>query len=143
MPDDEDADENYQNTTMYVSKNGSTIAIRDNGDIISVCGNNEGEKDSSGGLLAFAVSKGGDRLDSFDGNHCFYRYCGFEPVTRIDFVEDFAPPNWVKGRDKPEPIIFYKYTGFKTDLVIPKDVYNTIPSSTEDNAYDDVHSCFE
>lgn len=37
----------------------------------------------------------------------------FEPVSWCQFDEQFAPPGWTKGRDKPEPIVFYKYTGMQ------------------------------
>lgn len=136
VPSDDEADENYQNTKLYVTRHGSTIAVRSNGDIISVCGNNSGVKENSGALLSYAVSKGGDRLDSFDGNYGFYRYCGFEPVSYVDFVEEFAPPSWVKGRDNPEPIIFFKYTGEKSEFLSPQEFYDKVPITAD---YDEAH----
>ncbi|WP_233126286.1 hypothetical protein [Methanobrevibacter sp. 87.7] len=55
---------------MYVTKKGSTIAIKPNGDIISVCANaNNKNKDNSRALMEFAVKKGGTKLDSYDGNY--------------------------------------------------------------------------
>lgn len=136
VPSEEDADENYTDTKMYVTRHGSTIAVRSNGDIISVCGNNSGVKESSGALLSYAVSKGGDRLDSFDGNYGFYRHMGFEPVSYVDFVEEFAPPTWSKGRDNPEPIIFFKYTGERSEFMSPQEFYDKVPITGD---YDEAH----
>lgn len=136
LPSDDEADENYQNTRMFVTQHGSTVVVRDNGDIISVCANLDGVKDSSGALLSFAVSKGGDRLDSFDGNYGFYTHMGFEPVSYVDFVEDFAPPSWEKGRDMKEPIIFFKYTGERSDYRTPQEFYDKVPLTGD---YDEAH----
>lgn len=84
----------FDNCRMFITKNGSTIAIRDDGDIISVCANNSGNvKDSSSSLLKFATTKGGTKLDSFAGNYEFYRHCGFEPVSHVKFNEEYAPPD--------------------------------------------------
>lgn len=127
VPSDESADENYMKTRMFVTRHGSTIAIRDNGDIISVCGNEDGVKESNGALLSFAVSKGGDRLDSFDGNYGYYRHMGFEPVSYVEFNEEFAPDGWDKSRDRHEPIIFFKYTGMKSDYLTPQEFYDKVP----------------
>lgn len=98
--------------TTYVTKNGSTFALKDDGDIISVCKNQLTDSETNArSLMAAAVKAGGNHLDSFDGNYGFYVRCGFEPVSRCRFSEEFAPPGWVKGRDKEEDIYFMCYVG--------------------------------
>lgn len=64
-------------------------------------------------LLEEAVKAGGKKLDSFDGNFAFYLRNGFEPVSWTAFDENYAPKGWMKGRDRPEPVVFFKYTGKK------------------------------
>ena len=126
---------------LYRTRNGSTLAIRPDGDIVAVAGmlDDDGHSiDNSEALLQFAVTQGGRKLDSFDGNWRFYRKCGFEPVTWIGFDEEYAPDGWVKGRDLPEPVIFMKYTG-KQKKLSPSEVTkemsefydNTSPSSMD------------
>ena len=75
----------------YVSKGGSTVAVDKNGDIISVC-KRAGDTSVRGqDLLREAVRMGGNRLDSFGGNHDFYVRCGFEPVSYTPFNVEYAP----------------------------------------------------
>lgn len=95
---------------IYTSDGGSTLAVKDDGDIVSICKNyNEdiyGEE-----ILEKAVELGGIKLDSFSGNHDFYQKCGFKAVSWCKFEEEHAPEDWDKDRDKPEPVVFYKYVG--------------------------------
>lgn len=103
----------YVGAKVYVSEGGSTFALTKDGDIISVC-KKIGDSTTSGHeLLEKAVKAGGKKLDSFDGNFGFYLRNGFEPVSWTAFDENYAPKGWVKGRDKPEPVVFFKYTGKK------------------------------
>lgn len=96
----------------HITPGRSVAAVTTDGDIVSVCGM---RADSVRGkeLLSRAVTAGGSKLDSYEGNHGFYIKCGFEPVSWCKWDDEFAPPGWTKGRDKPEDIIFYKYTGNK------------------------------
>lgn len=106
--------EDFKNdkVTMYVTKGGSTFALKDDGDIISVCKNQLTDADTNArNLLAAAVENGGTHLDSFDGNYGFYVRCGFEPVSRCKFDVDYAPTGWIQGRDKEEDIYFMRYVG--------------------------------
>ncbi|MBR1870839.1 MAG: hypothetical protein IJ802_03335 [Kiritimatiellae bacterium] len=89
---------------------GSVFSIAGGCDIISVC-KKSGDGMNATNLMKAAVEAGGDRLDSFDGNHAFYRRCGFEPVSWTPFNEQYAPEGWTKGRDRPEDVVFYAYTG--------------------------------
>ena len=112
---------------MYVTENGSTIAIKPDGDIISVCANISGMKDSTRALLEFAVKNGGSKFDSYSGNYGVYRYCGFEPRSWCEGVEEFYPDSWKKGHKtnpekyKKEHIIFFEYTGKQSKYVKAKD----------------------
>lgn len=126
---------------MFVTENGSTIAIREDGDIISVCANKSGESsDSSRALLEFATKNGGTKLDSFDGNYGFYRRCGFEPVSHIEFNEKYAPPGWVKGRDEPENVVFFKHTGEEIENAKPLGFYKKVDPITTDDPYGDAYA---
>lgn len=102
----------YVGTKTYISEGGSTFSVTKDGDIISVCRNTN---DSMRGhvLLEKAVESGGKKLDSFDGNFGFYMMNGFEPVSWIAFSKKAAPGDWVEGKNKEEPVVFFKYTGKK------------------------------
>lgn len=108
-------EEDYDEMKLFSSKGGSVFAVKQNGDIVSVC-KNPGDIVRGKDLLEEAVKQGGKKLDTYDGNYIFYRKCGFEPVSWTKFEEQWAPEGWTKGRDKPEPIVFFKYTGNKTTL---------------------------
>ncbi len=96
---------------MHVTEGGSTVAVDDNHDIFAVCVSpNEGGKVRGKDLIKMAIEQGGDRLDSFSGNHGFYTKLGFEPVTWCTFSLEAAPPDWNEKYGE-EPVIFYKYTG--------------------------------
>ncbi|MCR4622657.1 MAG: hypothetical protein K5663_11310 [Clostridiales bacterium] len=106
--------EDYEHKDCYVMGEGSTFAVTGEGDIVSVCKN---QTDTVKGheLLREAVKNGGDRLDAFGKKlYNFYTRNGFEPVSWTEFDESIDLPGWVKGRDEPEPVIFYRYTGRQT-----------------------------
>lgn len=107
-------EEDYNHDKLYATPGGSCIAVEPRGNIVSVC-KNAGSTDRGSDLLKKAVENGGDRLDAFGPTlHQFYTKNGFEPVSWCEFDEQYAPEGWVKGRDNPEPVIFYKYTGKRT-----------------------------
>ena len=101
----------YHKDRLYTTDGGSTIAITPDGDIISVCKNINDKAIKGTQLLEKAVEMGGVKLDSYEGNHKFYIKCGFEPVSWCEWNPKFAPDDWNAERDKPEPIIFYRYVG--------------------------------
>lgn len=128
----------YDECELFITDQDSTIAIKPNGDIISVCASQH-PKDSGEALLRYAVAKGGIKLDSYDGNYKFYRKCGFEPVSYCEFDEEFAPEGWKKERDRPEDIIFFKYTGNLSEYEKVDDFYDVVDASEGDGdltAYD-------
>ena len=102
----------YVGTKTYVSDGGSTFSVTESGNIISVCINTN---DSMKGyeLIEKAVKAGGKKLDSFSGNFAYYMRNGFEPVSWTVFDKKYKPGGWVEGRDREEPVIFFKYTGKK------------------------------
>lgn len=126
-------EEEYPGAKLHITDDGSTVAVTKDGDIISVCGN-PGDKLRGKDLLKLAVENGGKKLDSYSGNHGFYVKCGFEAVSWCEFDEQYAPPGWVKGRDKPEPVIFYKYTGQSNQSRNEQDIFNSIPASADYDA---------
>lgn len=117
----------HRNPKMYVTKGGGTVAITEDGDIVGLC-KCYGDGLSGTDLLAFAVAKGGKKLDAFSGLFDFYSKRGFEPVSWTHFDERYAPPDWVKGRDAPEPIIFWKYTGKQTSVTCEQFLSEVSPS---------------
>ena len=104
-------EEDYGNDKLFVSKGGSCVAVEPSGNIISVCKNQTDRNIKGKDLIKHAIKNGGDRLDAFDGLYYFYIKQGFEPVSWTLFDESQAPEGWDKNRDKPEDIIFFKYTG--------------------------------
>lgn len=129
----QELEEEYPGAKLHITDGGSTVAVTKDGDIISVCGN-PGDKLRGKDLLKLAVENGGKKLDSYSGNHGFYVKCGFEAVSWCEFDEQYAPPGWVKGRDKPEPVIFYKYTGQSNQSRNEQDIFNSIPASVDYDA---------
>ena len=127
-PTAEAFDEEHPNAKKYVTKGGSTIAITPDGDIVGVCHNRD-DAVSGSDMLAFAVNNGGKKLDAFSKLWRFYSKNGFEPVSWTPFNEQYAPPGWEKGRDEPEPIIFWKYTGKKTAYKDSADFMNSVKPS--------------
>ena len=144
--------DNWDGCKMFVTDKGSTVAIREDGDIISVCKNlsNGIPDDNMKAIMEIAVEEGGTKLDSFDGNYGFYRACGFVPVSWIHFNEEYAPagPNgWIKGEDKSEPIMFMRYDEGAKKSLSPREAYEeksnfyrNVVANTGEDAYDDAYA---
>lgn len=131
-------EDGYNECKLYVSDGGSTIAIKPDGDIVSVC-KHQGSGDRGSELLKKALKHGGDRLDAF-GSGLFYFYTknGFEPVSWTRFDEKYSPPDWKKGRDKKEPVVFYRYVGVGKVKTVK---YGSFMKSTKASRdYDDAKS---
>ena len=60
---------------------------------------------------------------------------GFSPISRCEFNEEFAPDGWTKGRDDPEDVVFYRYTGTK-DIKDWEDIKNDVKLFEGEDAYD-------
>lgn len=111
----------YENCDLFVSEGGSCAAViktgEDAGDIISISKKAYDLTASGGDMVQRAVDAGGNKLDAFGPKlYEFYVKNGFTPVSRCKFDEKYAPPGWVKGRDKKEDIVFYMYTGEVTKM---------------------------
>ncbi len=119
----------HPNATLHITAGGSTVAVEENGDIIAVC-KNDNDTVSGSSLIQQAVANGGTKLDSYAGNHKFYCKNGFEPVSWCAFNKEYAPHDWDKNRDKPEPIIFYRYTG-KKSTESAEEFYARVPASED------------
>lgn len=116
--------------TTYTTEGGSTFALKKDGDIISVCKNQQTDAGTNArDLMAAAVQAGGTHLDSYDGNYGFYVRCGFEPVSRCKFDKQWAPPGWTEGRDAEEDIYFMKYVG------VGKVKYRSVEEARQDIPY--------
>ena len=108
---DAHATADYRDARNYATKGGSCVAIKPNGDIVSVC-RHEKSNERGADLLRKAVANGGDRLDAFGPRlFGFYTRNGFEPVAVTKFDRSHAPEGWDPNKDRPEDIVFYRYTG--------------------------------
>lgn len=114
--------EYYKGSKLYVTKGGSCVAVTPEGDIISVCKNQlGGEHGVAKVLLQKAVREGGKKLDAYGRKlYDFYTKNGFEPVSWTEWNGEYAPEDWKKAKEQglsveEEPVIFYKYTGKKTN----------------------------
>lgn len=134
----------YNDCKNYATPGGSTVSVKPDGDIISVC-KMMGDNIRATELMKHAISNGGKKLDSFDGNWRFYRKCGFEPVSWTPFNKTYAPEGWQEGVDKEEPVVFFAYTGNKknftseAELQADKDAFYQREGVqfTGDSGYDD------
>ena len=131
--DDTHSISDYKGDKLFKTAHGSTIAVTHTGDIISVC-KKTGDKASGSDLLKMAVAQGGKKLDSFCGNYDFYVKNGFEPVRWTPFNKEYAPHDWKEGRDKPEPIIFFQYTGKVTKMDCNEFLHSVKASKEYDDA---------
>lgn len=130
--DDTYTAKDYEHKKLFELPGGSCVAVTPEGDIVSVCKNLNGE-DRGSDLLKVAIANGGDRLDAFgEGLYQFYTKNGFEPVSWTPFVEKHAPHDWVKGRDNPEPVIFYRYVGSTPSISYSDFINGTKPCVGED-----------
>lgn len=120
----------YEHANCFTTEGGSCVAVKPDGDIVSVC-KNMSSTDRGSDLLKRAVEQGGDRLDAFgEGLYKFYTKNGFEPVSWTSFDKTYAPHDWVEGRDQEEEVVFYKYTGKKTTMTYLEFLSST-PESPE------------
>ena len=130
------SEKEYTTITTFSTRKGSVVAIKPNGDIVSVCKNVRDEATHGVQLIEQAVKNGGIKLDSFSGNHNFYTRNGFYPVSYCEFNKEYAPVGWDEKRDRLEDVVFYVYTGEKkqTDWDIIK---NSVKKFSGDDAYDE------
>ena len=126
-------EEEYNNVKLFVTDKNSCVAIALDGNIISLCKGKADDTVKGKQLLKYAVDNGGDRLDAFSGLYDFYARNGFEPVSWVEFDENYAPEGW-KPEYAKEPVIFWKYTGKGTMLTCEEFLKNVAPSKDYDTA---------
>ena len=87
---------------LYLSEDGqSGIAVKPNGDIVSVFSNNKAEGGRSAYMLEMAISQGGRQLDCFDVYLVeIYEAHGFKPVAKMKWNDEYIPEGWNKENFK-------------------------------------------
>ncbi len=119
----------HPNAKMYVTPNGTTVAVNGE-DIIAVAsppGVGEGIT-----AVQWAIDQGGRKLDSYESNYGLYRKLGFKTNSYTPFKEG-VNDYWVKGRDNPEDIIFMTFEGKEA-----RGDYNMSPKEYNDILQNDV-----
>lgn len=104
--------DDYKDMKCFSFGNDCFVAIEKNGNICSVFKNSKNTqiRRFSKTALIKAVQNGGDRLDCYDVGGALpnlYCACGFEPIVKIRFNEDFAPDGWdYEKLGKPDIVFF-------------------------------------
>lgn len=145
---DQHSVDEYGNMQTFMSDDGGVgVAVKDDGDIVSVFKNPEKNqsKKSSTSILFTALENGGKKLDNFNSNVLsqIYLQHGFIPVARIAFNDDYAPDGWNYERDGRPDILFWVHNGDDADTILEKmgtyempDIEN-LPLFEGENAYDE------
>ena len=96
------------------------IAITPDNNIVSVF--NGGEKRGVlKTLLPVAIENGGRKLDNYSSEKLssLYELYGFNPISKVQFNELFAPDDWNYDRDGTPDIVFWIHNGDSAaDVVI-------------------------
>lgn len=101
---------------LYLSEDGqSGIAVKPNGDIVSVFAGDNAPRGSGYTLMLLAIQNGGRQLDCFD-THLpdYYSLIGFKPVAKMKWDDEYIPEGWNKENFKDynngEPdVVFMAY----------------------------------
>lgn len=101
---------------LYLSEDGqSGIAVKPNGDIVSVFAGDNAPRGSGYTLMLLAIQNGGRQLDCFD-THLpdYYSSIGFKPVAKMKWNDEYIPEGWNKDNFKDynngEPdVVFMAY----------------------------------
>ncbi len=109
----------YRKCRLFVTPRGEAgIAVEPDGNIISVFKNRalvDPSKDTaSRDMLLVAIRHGGNHLDCFGTDEFLprlYSKVGFEPVAKVRFDREFAPPGWNYARDGEPDIVFMRHNG--------------------------------
>lgn len=109
---------------LYLSEDGqSGIAVKPNGDIVSVFAGDNAPRGSGYTLMLLAIQNGGRQLDCFD-THLpdYYSLIGFKPVAKMKWNDEYIPEGWNKEN-------FKDYNNGEPDVVFM--VYD--PNTKKDN----------
>lgn len=116
----------YQNMKLFLSPdNKSGVAIKPDGDIVSVFSHAQSPAGTGGTLVELAKSAGGKKLDAFDTFlPDFYKKHGFKTYATDKWNEVYKPTNWnkdfFKQYNQGEPDI--KYMALDEITASPNDV---------------------
>lgn len=110
------SEEDYKDMDLYLSEDGqSGIAVKPNGDIVSVFAGDNAPRGSGYTLMLLAIQNGGRQLDCFD-THLpdYYSLIGFKPVAKMKWNDEYIPEGWNKDNFKDynngEPdVVFMAY----------------------------------
>lgn len=104
------------NAKCYVSERGSTLAISEDGAILSLCRHKADRGNFSGAdMVEFAKEHGGYKIDCYSGLSRLYEECGFEVVGQIAWNRASAPKDW-KPEYGQEDILSMQYYDDFNDL---------------------------
>jgi len=116
--------ENYGQMKLFLSEdNGAGIAVKADGDIVSVFRDTRKNKNKGAisSLLLTAIENGGNKLDNFHGELSQkYAAYGFIPVSRCAFNREFAPSDWNYAEFGEPDIIFWRHNGESAETVASK-----------------------
>ena len=96
------SEEDYKDMDLYLSEDGqSGIAVKPNGDIVSVFAGDNAPRGSGYTLMLLAIQNGGRQLDCFD-THLpdYYSLIGFKPVAKMKWDDEYIPEGWNKDNFK-------------------------------------------
>ncbi len=96
------SEEDYKDMDLYLSEDGqSGIAVKPNGDIVSVFAGDNAPRGSGYILMLLAIQNGGRQLDCFD-THLpdYYSLIGFKPVAKMKWNDEYIPEGWNKDNFK-------------------------------------------
>ena len=111
------------NAKCYITERGSTIAVAQDGEILSFCRHND-DKIRGNELVYFARDElGGNHLECYEAFEDFYQKCGFQEIYRLKWDDRMAPKDW-KPEFGKEDIVFFEIPQddllFGNDRVISK-----------------------
>ncbi len=109
----------YQQCRLFLTPHGEAgVAVEPNGNIVSVFKNSAladpAQRTTSRDMLLVAIQHGGGHLDCYDSRGflpALYARVGFEPVARLKFSREFAPPGWDYARNGEPDIVFMRHNG--------------------------------
>lgn len=107
------SDTDYKDMDLFLSEDGqSGIAIKSDGDIVSVFAGKNAPRGSGYTLMLLAIQNGGKKLDCFDVYlPKYYSQIGFKAVARTKWSEEYKPEDWNKDTFKyynnGEPDVVY------------------------------------
>lgn len=118
----------------FISKDElAGVAIKPDGDITCVFKSEQSQvRGAIQDLIITARENGGVKMDCYGiGIVKMYEKCGFEPIAKVRFDPQFAPPDFPKdpNYNPPDFIYFLKKTNKSTAKVIKDIKNNTYPQS--------------